>query len=96
MSNKSLPIQYLVFDCLSINGSDITKKPLIERKEILDEILPKNSIVLYCDHVLENGKGLFNEVKKIGMEGIIAKQANSKYYPDKRSKEWLKNKKYSK
>ena len=89
-SNKSLPIQYLVFDCLSIQGKDISKKSLLERKEILKEILPKNSIVLYCDHVLENGKGLFNEVRKIGMEGIIAKQANSKYYPDRRSKDWLK------
>lgn len=39
---------------------------------------------------MENGKGLFNEIKKIGIEGIIAKQANSKYYSDKRSKEWLK------
>lgn len=89
-SYKSLPIQYLVFDCLSYKGTDITKKPLSERKEILQGILPNKSIVLYCDHVLQHGKDLFREVTKAGLEGIIAKQINSKYYSDRRSKEWLK------
>ena len=44
----------------------------------------------YCDHILQNGKDLFQEVTKAGLEGIIAKHAVSKYYSDRRSKEWLK------
>lgn len=90
-NNRSrLPIQYQVFDCLQVDGKDITKKPLLERKKILQKILPKSSIIKYCDHIQEEGTALFEHAAKMGLEGIIAKRADSKYYPAKRSKDWLK------
>lgn len=84
------PIQYLVFDCLALKGKDLTSLPLVERKEILKKILPESSVVLYCDHVEDYGKAFFAEVKKIGLEGIIAKKKLSTYHIGKRSTDWLK------
>jgi bifunctional non-homologous end joining protein LigD len=89
-STQPLAIQFLVFDCLEFDGRDLTKLKLIERKNILREILPENDIIRYCDHVEAEGVALFEQARKINLEGIIAKKADSKYYPGKRSKEWLK------
>ena len=89
-STQNLPIQFIVFDCLQHNGKDLTKIKLIERKEILKSILPQSDVIKYCDHVEEEGVALFEQATKMKLEGIIAKRMDSKYYPDKRSKEWLK------
>ena len=89
-STQSLPIQFILFDCLQLNGKDVTKLPLIERKEILKSILPESDVIKYCDHVVEDGVALFEQATKMKLEGIIAKRIDSKYYPGKRSKEWLK------
>jgi bifunctional non-homologous end joining protein LigD len=89
-SSQNRPIQFIVFDCLQYNGKDLTKMKLIERKEILKSILPQNDVIKYCDHVQEDGVALFEQATKMKLEGIIAKRIDSKYYPEKRSKEWLK------
>lgn len=89
-STQNLPIQFIVFDCLQFNGKDLTKMKLIERKEILKDFLPESDIIKYCDHLEEEGVALFEQATQMMLEGIIAKRMDSKYFPDKRSKEWLK------
>lgn len=81
---------YFVFDCLQINGKSIEGKPLLERKEQLKKILPESDIIKYCDHVAERGKDFFEAIKKQGLEGMIAKKADSVYREGNRSSEWLK------
>jgi bifunctional non-homologous end joining protein LigD len=94
-STQNLAIQFVVFDCLQVNGKDLTKMKLVDRKEILKRILPEGGIIKYCDHVLNDGIALFEQTRKINLEGIIAKRMDSKYYSGKRSKEWLKIKNIS-
>jgi bifunctional non-homologous end joining protein LigD len=89
-STQKLPIQYYVFDCLSIDGQDMTKLPLINRKELLKEFLEENNIIRYCDHVEADGVSLFEHAKKVNIEGIIAKKVDSLYHPGKRTTDWLK------
>jgi bifunctional non-homologous end joining protein LigD len=89
-STQNLPIQFIAFDCLQYNGDNLTKKKLIERKAILKSILPESDIIKYCDHMEEEGIALFEQATKMKLEGIIAKRIDSKYFPDKRSKEWQK------
>ncbi|HET7116314.1 MAG TPA: DNA ligase D [Hanamia sp.] len=88
--NKDRPIQYYVFDLLELNGHDTTKLKLIERKELLKTIIPKNEVLKYSDHILEKGKSFFAVSKEKDLEGIMAKKMDSKYYPGKRSPDWLK------
>lgn len=89
-SRQNLPIQFQVFDCLSVRGTDITKKPLLERKQILQQLLPPSEVIMYCDHIAEEGTTLFEHASKLGLEGIIAKKINSTYQVGKRTKDWLK------
>ena len=83
-------IAYYVFDLLWYNGYNLKELPVIERKELLKNILPEMENVFYCEHIEENGKELFKQVKKLGMEGIIAKERSGKYYENTRSAGWLK------
>jgi len=63
---------------------------LTERKAILKSVLPKDPIIHVSEFFEESGTVFFEHAKKIGLEGIIAKQADSIYKPGDRSREWLK------
>ncbi|MGN6180842.1 MAG: DNA ligase D [Mucilaginibacter sp.] len=82
---------YYVFDILWYEGKNLMELPLEQRQAILQNILPTDD-----DHIRTsksfkaNGKEFFDAAKKIGLEGIIAKKADSHYMPDIRSREWLK------
>ena len=83
-------LKYYVFDILYFNGYDLRELPLLTRKNILKGILPKLKNVLYSEHIVKGGINYFAQAQKKQLEGIIAKKASSKYYPGKRSKDWLK------
>lgn len=87
---RDTPICYYVFDCLYVNGKHIKNKPLTERKEILKALLPKSDLIIYCDHVKMQGKKFFAAVGKKGLEGMMAKRADSVYKEGVRSWDWLK------
>jgi bifunctional non-homologous end joining protein LigD len=89
-TNPNHPIFYYVFDILKLNGKDLTKLPLIERKKILKQVLPKNETIKYSDHVMEYGTSFFQSAIKKELEGVIAKKADSLYHPGSRTGEWLK------
>ncbi|QHS61906.1 DNA ligase D [Chitinophaga agri] len=83
---------YVVFDMLELDGQDLTAMPLIQRKELLKEVIKqlKSKTVVYSDHVLDTSDKLYNEAKQKGWEGIIAKEAESLYAEGKRTLSWLK------
>jgi bifunctional non-homologous end joining protein LigD len=84
-------LHYYVFDILWLEGYDLTRLPLIERKRILKELLPTDHPVLkYSDHVIGKGKDFFKVALKGGLEGIMAKKINSKYEVGNRGETWLK------
>ncbi|MCS3797496.1 DNA ligase D [Niastella sp. OAS944] len=81
---------YYVFDILWLNGYNLMNLPLLERKAILEQILPQHPMVRYSDHVVETGTQFFEAATQQGLEGIIAKAAESPYTPTIRTKQWLK------
>jgi len=89
--NKHLPIQYQVFDLLELNGQQTYELPLVQRKELLRDVLDEdNAVIKYSDHVVEAGEAFFEVAKEKDLEGVMAKKADSHYYPGKRTNEWLK------
>jgi bifunctional non-homologous end joining protein LigD len=81
---------YEIFDILHLDGHDLCGLPLIQRKQILREILPKVPGLAFCDHVKERGLAFFEAVANAGITGMIAKDGASKYIPGRRSECWLK------
>ncbi|MFD0764475.1 DNA ligase D [Mucilaginibacter lutimaris] len=90
-NKKSALLAYYVFDILWYNGRDLTGIPLNERREILDAVLPKDNELIRPSQMFEvGGIEFFEAAKRMGLEGIIAKRADSLYTADARSREWLK------
>ena len=87
---KQGSLKFYVFDILYFAGFDLRPLELVQRKKILKALLPKLKNIHYSEHVIGNGIDAFNIAEKSGGEGIIAKKLTSKYYSDKRSKDWLK------
>jgi bifunctional non-homologous end joining protein LigD len=81
---------YYVFDLLWIDGYDIRALTLAERKEILRAIVPETGIIRYSDHITGKGNEFYNLAVKQGLEGIMAKHAESPYTTAIRTKQWLK------
>ena len=88
--NTQFPICYYVFDLLSLNGNSTYELPLVERKELLKKLLPKNPVIKYSDHITTTGKTFFEAAKKNDLEGIMAKKSDSLYHPGVRTSNWLK------
>ncbi len=93
--SKTNPVVFVCFDIL-YNGIDLINLGLDKRKEILVKY-EDNDIFIKSKYVKKDGKKLFNIVKKMNMEGIVAKRKiNSKYQINTRSEDWLKIKNYQK
>ena len=88
--NTAANLRYCMFDVMFLGGKDLRGLPLLERKERLRALLPKDPLLIYSEHLPEHGKRYFREVQKAGLEGIIAKRAQSRYLSGARSKDWLK------
>ncbi|MCQ9634895.1 DNA ligase D [Chryseobacterium sp. WG23] len=88
--NPNLALAYQVFDILWLNGHSTEELPLIQRKELLKEALIETETIKYCDHIPEKGIEFFDQMKKLKLEGMIAKRASSQYIENQRTSDWLK------
>src|SRR5690242_1252843 len=86
---RETPVVYFAFDILYCDGYDLRDAPLLERKQLLGRLQHGSERFRYSDHQLEHGKELFELAKENGLEGIVAKRADSVYVGD-RSANWAK------
>ncbi len=84
------PTTYVAFDLLHIDGKDLIKDRLENRKASLRKILSEGPHLLYGEHVERAGSRFYQEALKVGFEGVIAKEKNSQYLPGIRSSSWIK------
>ncbi|MDE2762498.1 MAG: DNA ligase D [Gemmatimonadota bacterium] len=85
----SLPATYYAFDILAFEGYDLRGLPLLERKALLRRVLPSTGPLRYSDHIPEQGEAMFRHIAGLGLEGVVAKRADSPYVGG-RSRRWLK------
>ncbi|MFD0749155.1 DNA ligase D [Mucilaginibacter calamicampi] len=82
---------FYIFDILWYEGKNLMGLPLAERQAVLQSILPSDNDHIRQSKIFDaNGIDFFSAAERMGLEGIIAKKANSVYTSDLRSKEWLK------
>jgi len=90
-NTKSAKLVYFVFDILWFEGKELTGLPLYQRQEILRAVLPTdNELIKLSQSFAVDGVEFFESAKKMKLEGIIAKRADSTYSSDARSRDWLK------
>ncbi len=85
----ALPAMFYVFDLLAFKDLDLRDLPLVERKKFLVDVVPKLGPLRTLDHIEREGEAFMASVTEMGLEGIIAKKADSTYRKG-RSDKWLK------
>jgi bifunctional non-homologous end joining protein LigD len=90
-NEKEFNLVYYVFDILWYQGKLLTGYTLLERRSILKAILPTDDGTIRLSHFFDaDGIAFYETAKRMNLEGIIAKRAESVYTGDARSREWLK------
>ena len=87
---KSYPVTCYAFDLLWLNGEELTAKTIEFRRNNLEKILAKAVTVVKFSEGFDDGESLFEGIKKLGMEGIIAKKKGSLYLEGVRNDTWIK------
>ncbi|RAZ90103.1 DNA ligase D [Mesorhizobium hawassense] len=85
---------YYAFDLMRLDGKDLRREPLVERKQALAELLgeqPENSALRFSDHFHEPGKVMLQHVCRMGLEGVVSKRADAPYRSG-RGLSWIKSK----
>jgi len=85
----SLPASLFIFDLLAFENRDLRSLPLSERKALLSRLLPTLGPLHYVDHIETRGQEMFEEIARLGLEGVMAKRAESLYRAG-RSSDWFK------
>ena len=86
---QGVPVVYYAFDLLYLDGLDLRRVALDQRKQLLQERIVAGGVIQFSDHYAEKGLDLFEAAKQRGLEGIVAKKRGSAY-EEKRSSNWLK------
>jgi bifunctional non-homologous end joining protein LigD len=86
---KPQTLIYYAFDLLYLNGFDLRRAALIDRRRLLSSVILPGEIIRYSEHFAGKGQELLHAARARGLEGIIAKQAQSRY-ESKRSSDWRK------
>jgi len=83
------PADLVAFDCLALEGFDCRGLPLLDRKALLQRLVPPAGPVSYCEHLIGDGVAIFAAAAAQQLEGIVAKRAAG-VYVGRRSEDWLK------
>jgi bifunctional non-homologous end joining protein LigD len=86
---EGVPVIYYAFDLLYLDGLDLRRVALEQRKQLLQDRIKVGGVIQFSDHYAEKGLALFEAAKQRGLEGILAKKRSS-IYQEKRSNDWLK------
>ena len=88
LKGRSTKIVMVAFDLLYLNGYDLRKLPLIERKAHLKTLIAKTAIQ-FSESFEIDGPAMFKHACKTGLEGVVSKVRDSRY-PSGRSNDWVK------
>ena len=88
LKGRSTRIVLVAFDLLYLNGYDLRKLPLFERKALLKTIVAKTD-VQFSESFEVDGREMFKHACEIGLEGVVSKVRDSRYLSG-RSNDWVK------
>ena len=86
---RSTPVVYFVFDLLYLDGYDLRKVALRERRELLGQVVSPGGVLRISEAFPGGGEQMLQAAREHGLEGVVGKHANSSYEP-RRSREWIK------
>ena len=90
LSSSKLPASFTAFDILYYDDHDVKDLPWVQRRKLLEKNIKENERIAISRYIEERGIEFYELAKRNELEGIVAKRKDSKYYLDKRTKDWIK------
>lgn len=90
LAAEKSPISFVAFDILYLDGKDLTGLSLVERKALLQSTVTESERFAVSRVIEQSGTALYALAEQQGLEGIVAKRRESRYYQGKRTKDWIK------
>jgi bifunctional non-homologous end joining protein LigD len=87
---------FVAFDLLEVEGEPLIDRPLPERQKRLAALLDRRSRTVQVSETFDDGEALYRAALEQHFEGIMAKKRESRYFPGRRTREWLKIKTHGK
>src|SRR5687768_8006451 len=81
---------FMAFDVLSVDGEPVHIRPLVERRQVLEELLDRSVDAVRISPAFDDGEALLAAAKAQGLEGVVAKRADAPYRLGRRTPEWQK------
>jgi len=87
-----IPVVYVVFDLLTLDGNSLAELPYDDRRRILSSLMEGDNRrdVRLTPAVSGDGRAMLEFIKREGMEGLVAKRRAAAYQPGDRSRDWIK------
>jgi bifunctional non-homologous end joining protein LigD len=85
--DASIRVTYVIFDLLGLDGTNLTERPYEERRSLLEQ-LDLEGPYWNVTEVFDDGQALYDAVRELGLEGVVAKRATSRYGANVRG--WIK------
>lgn len=90
LAAKQLPVSFVAFDILYYDDHAVNDLPLMERKALLNKAVKEGGRLAVSRWIESNGVDFYKIAENQQLEGIVAKRKDSRYYLDKRTKDWIK------
>lgn len=84
------PASFVAFDCIYCDGKELIWNPLMQRKEVLKDLITESPRIAVARYVENNGRALYKAAEQKLLEGVVAKKKDSPYLMGKRTKDWIK------
>jgi bifunctional non-homologous end joining protein LigD len=91
-TSERLPVQFIAFDLLELDGQDLRRMPFRERDRMLRELAAEWEPPLFTTDLFHNGAALWQWVQQHGWEGLVSKKLTSAYKEGKEHQDWFKKK----
>jgi bifunctional non-homologous end joining protein LigD len=85
---EKIPVTFMAFDLLRVDGDDLITRPLSERRALLETFAAEHGITV--SPAFDDGPATERVAHESGLEGVVAKRSNSRYRPGVRSTDWVK------
>jgi len=92
LAAQKLPVCFTAFDILYVDQKPVTDLQLLERKALLTKTINESERLAVSRYIEDDGKAFYKAAAQMGLEGIVAKRKDSKYYFGKRTNDWIKMK----